>query len=279
MPVSPRYEGPPIISIAGAPDDQRIPLIRQRKRFEEMLVNLSTEEWGTASRCDGWTVQDVAAHLVGVNTFSKASVLAGLAGSPTRLLVGFDPATTPALMVDQMHERSPGEILDQFMASNQDFLDVMAKLDDRDWMAPAESPAGHIPIRLVAHHALWDCWIHERDIGLPLGLFPPTDDDEIAACLHYVVAFSGALAISSGRMVDRVFAVQAGAPTLRFVLGVGETAAIRDGVAPLGVPCLRGDAVALVEALSIRTPLPDSAPTEWLELRDCLATVFTSTLK
>src|SRR5580658_7310850 len=59
--VSPRYEGPPIISIAGTPDDQLGPVTRQRRRLEAMIRDLSASDWTSASRCDDWTVQDVVA--------------------------------------------------------------------------------------------------------------------------------------------------------------------------------------------------------------------------
>ena len=39
-------------------------------------------------------------------------------------------------------------------------------LDDAGWATVAEAPAGLIPVRLLALHALWDCWVHERDIVL-----------------------------------------------------------------------------------------------------------------
>ena len=263
------------MSIAGTPDDQFIPLVRQRKRFEEMLARLGPDDWASESRCDGWTVQDVASHLVGVNSFWQGSILAGLDGSPTRLLVGFDPATTPASMVAQMRNLSSGEVLDRFVSSNEALLEVVGALDGRGWTAHAESPAGHVPVRLVAHHALWDCWIHERDIALPLRLSPPTQADEVRSCLRYVSAFSAALAISSGSRPANVLAVETASPTSRFVLDVSESAAVRDEVIPPGAPCLRGDSVEVLEALSIRAPLPESAPTEWLQLRGCLATVFT----
>jgi len=274
MLVSPRYEGPPIISIAGAADDQLAPVVRQRQRFEAMLVDLSHDDWNSASRCDQWTVQDVVAHVVGVNAFWHASVLAGLAGAPTRVLTGFDPAATPALMVSAMRELAPEDVLDQFVTSNHAFLEVVGELDDGGWATLAETPAGHVPIRLLAAHALWDCWIHERDVALPLGLAPATDPDEVLSCLRYVAAVSPAFAISSGHGFAKEFAVEATDPTLNFVLDVGESVAVRDGVAPPEAPRLRGDAVALVEALSLRAPLPSSTPIEWVRLLEGLATAF-----
>jgi uncharacterized protein (TIGR03083 family) len=279
MLVSPRYEGPPIISIAGWPDDQLAPVVRQRRRLARMLADLPEDDWRKASRCDGWTVQDVVAHLVGVNIFWRASVLAGLSGTPTRVLAGFDPATTPALMVAPMRELTPTEVLDQFVVSNDALLAVLADLDNAGWVMLAESPAGHVPIRLIACHALWDCWVHERDIALPLGLTPPTEPDEVGSCVRYAAALSPALAIGTGHTLAGRFAVEATEPQLGCVLDVGESVAVRDDIAPPEVPCLRGGAVALVEALSIRAPLPPSAPSEWRGLLQGLATAFTADLQ
>ena len=33
-------------------------------------------------------------------------------------------------------------------------------------------------VRLLAHHALWDAWVHERDIALPLGRTPDVEPDD-----------------------------------------------------------------------------------------------------
>jgi uncharacterized protein (TIGR03083 family) len=276
MLLSPRYDGPPIISICGLPGDQHAPVVRQRRRLEAMLDDLGDDDWRSASRCDGWTVQDVVAHIVGVNAFWHGSVLAGLAGTPTRLLAGFDPAATPPLMVQGMRALAPADVLDQLVSSNDAFLGTLADLDEQGWSTLAESPAGHVPIRLLAYHALWDCWVHERDIALPLGLTPAVEPDEVLSCLCYAAAVSPALAISSGSRLAGVFAVEASEPELCFELEVGASVAVRDGRAPRDAPLLRGRAVDLVEALSIRIRFPRSAPTEWRQLLMGLATAFDS---
>ena len=55
---------------------------------------------------------------------------------------------------------------------------------------------------------------------------------------------------------------------------VGDTIGVRDASPPPGTPCLRGDAAELVEALSVRGPLPTGAPAEWHAHLRSLATVF-----
>jgi uncharacterized protein (TIGR03083 family) len=276
MMVLPRYEGPPLISIDGVPNDQLAPVSRQRRRLEAMLAELSSEDWGGPSRCEDWTVQDVVAHIVGVNAFWHASLLAGLDGTPTRVLVGFDPKTTPALMVAGMRNLSPGEVLDQFVVSNDALLDVMGQIDDDGWGALAEAPPGHLPIRVVAHHALWDCWVHERDIALPLGLTVTTEPDEVGSSLRYVCALSAVLAIAYGDHVTGVLAARVTEPDLNFVLEAGECVTVRDEMPPPEAPCLRGEGALLVDALSLRSPLPASIPIEWREVLGGLATAFTT---
>jgi uncharacterized protein (TIGR03083 family) len=276
--IAPRYDEPPLISIDGPWDDQLEPVSRQRRRMESFLAGLTEAEWTRPSRCDGWTVQDVVAHVVGVNAFWRASVAAGLAGTPTRILTGFDPVATPALMVDSMRALTPTEVLDQFAQSNDAFLGPLTGLDEAGWSMPAEAPPGHIPVRLLAQHALWDCWIHERDIALALGSVPAVERDEVLSCLRYAAALSPGFSIMNGDALTGVFAVDAHEPDISFVLEVGESVAVRAGAAPGDAPCLRGNAVELVEALSMRGPLPTTAPAEWRRLLGGLATAFDSAL-
>jgi len=275
MRVTPRYDGPALLEIAGTSDDQLVPVTRQRRRFERMLADLSVDEWGARTRCDGWTVQDVASHLVGVNAFWEMSITAGLAGAPTRVLTNFDPASTPTLLIEPMRALPPAEVLAQLVASHDSLLGIIADLDDAGWTTTAETPAGYVPIRLLAFHALWDCWIHERDVALPLGRTPAVEADEVASSLRYAAALSPGFLLSDGTGCRGRFGVDAREPDAQFWLEVDDAVHVHDGATPAGAPCLRGDAVALTEALSIRAPLPVDAPAEWHTLLGGLAAAFT----
>ena len=275
MRVTPRYDGPAILEIDGRLDDQLVPVTRQRRRFAAMLASLADDQWHAPSRCEGWNVQDVASHLVGVDAFWHMSVGAGLSGEPTRMLTNFDPASTPAMLIEPMRALPPADVLAQLDASINRFLDVLASLDDAGWATPAETPPGYLPVRLLAHHALWDCWVHEHDVALPLGLVPPVEADEVAASMRYAAALSPGFLINDGPGCVGRFAVEARGPDIRFWLEVdGAAVHVHDGNAPAGTPTLRGDAVELTEALSIRAPLPADAPDEWRELVSGLTNAF-----
>lgn len=278
MKLAPRYDGPAVLAIDDPVDSQLVPVTRQRRRFQSMLAELTEEQWSHASRCDGWTARDVVVHLVTVNEFWTMSVVAGTAGAPTRMLTGFDPAATPPLLVDTMRVLSPSAVLDRFVTTNEAFLDTLGALTAEEWAMPAESPPGHVPIRLLAQHALWDSWVHERDVALPLGIASAVEDDEVASCLRYAAALSPALAIAVGG--DRagggraVLAVEATDPSVRFVLTVGDSVTLRDALVEPEIPCLRGDAVELTEVLSLRRPMDLDAPPEWALILGGLEAAF-----
>jgi hypothetical protein len=99
--------------------------------------------------------------------------------------------------------------------------------------------------------------------------------DEVASSLRYAAAIGPGFLISGGDGCRGRFAVDAHGPATHFWLEVDESVHVHDGVPPDDVPCLRGDAVALTEALSVRAPLPADAPTEWHGLLGGLAAAFT----
>jgi uncharacterized protein (TIGR03083 family) len=272
--LTPRYDGDPLIAIEGPADDAQEPLLRQRRRMEEALGQLTDAQWRQPSRCEGWDIQDVINHLIGTNDFWRASMQAGLAGSPTRILAAFDPAATPPLMVEPMRAMTPAETLGRFIDSNRAIANVVEPLDDLGWSVLAEAPPGHLPIRLLAHHALWDAWVHERDILLPLGVAPVEDPDEIRACLCYAAALGPAFAITIDPDRRGALVVEASDPHAHVVIEVGASVAVHGGAAPAGAAQLTGRAVDLVEALSVRAPLTHALSPSDLWLVGGLAAVF-----
>src|SRR4051812_2194943 len=143
-------------------------MVRQRRRFAEVLATLAERQWAAETRCDGWSVQDVVTHLITTNQFWTMSITSGLAGEPTRFLANFDPVQTPAEIVDAMRDTTPGDALARYVETTDGLAGAVEGLDDDAWSTIAEAPPGHVAIRSLALHALWDAWIHERDVLLPL---------------------------------------------------------------------------------------------------------------
>lgn len=260
MLLTPRYGDSPILAVdVRAPGEH--PLIGQRRRLEGVLAQLSEEEWLHPSRCEGWTVQDVVTHLVSTNGFWALSIQAGVAGEPTRFLAAFDPVASPAQHVDQVQGTPVRETLEQLSSSTAALAAVVEGLAEADWDSLAEAPPGHLPVWLVADHALWDCWVHERDILLPLGRTAVADPGEVLTCLRYSAALGRAFEVCGGRAEPSVVTLEVHDPQARVVVTTdAERVRVHDDPAP---DALRGegDAIELLEMLSARdvgVPVPEA---------------------
>lgn len=269
MQLTPRYDGPTLLHVDEALGNPAEPLVRQRRRLVEELRTLDDDQWRTPSRCDGWTVQDVVLHLISTNQFWEMSIAAGLDRKPTRFLATFDPVATPPQLIEPLRALPPAEALDRLSQGVESLADAIRALDDGALALPAEGPPGHIAIRAVLLHALWDSWIHERDVLLPLGRAQAHDDDELVGCLAYAAGLGPAFAATAGSTREGTLVIKATDPDVVVIIDEGPTVTVRlgkPGAPPADAPQLAGTAVALVEALSFRVPfpLPLAAEHEWL---------------
>jgi uncharacterized protein (TIGR03083 family) len=276
MQLTPRYGTDPIIVLDGDLAAIAGPVVAQRRRLVAELGALDDAQWATPSRCEGWTVQDVIVHLEGTNAFWGYSIGCGLAGEPSQLLATFDPVASPAQMVRDAGSQAPGAVLERFATSCDRLERAFAALDDDGWAAMAEAPPGHLSISLVAHHALWDSWVHERDVLLPLGIVPPAEPDEVVACLRYASALSPAFAVAYGDPRSAILVVESVDPSATVVVRVDATSVTLsdDSGEADGAVVLRGGGVELIEALSMRSPMPGEVPSEAEWMLGGLAQVF-----
>lgn len=272
MLLTPRYGPTAIIALDGDPAAVAAPCIRQRRRFLAMIQDLDEDEWIHPSRCDGWSSRDVAVHLASTNAFWEIAIRSGVDGAPTKVLATFDPVTTPARMVADS-TLSTDEIIEAFATSSESLAELLLELSATDWTAQAEAPPGHVSVSAVVHHALWDAWIHERDIALPLGRTPPVESDEVIASLRYVAALTPALAIAAGAAGTAGFDVTVSDPDAGFHVEVVADVLVTAGTVGSELE-LTGSSVDLLEALSFRQPLEQAIPQELDWAFAGLATAF-----
>jgi hypothetical protein len=119
--------------------------------------------------------------------------------------------------------------------------------------------------------------VHERDIALPLDLPVAVEPDEVISSLVYASALSPAFILIRGDALRGEFALTTNSPSSKWVIDVTERVEVRPADAASTTPVLDGTAADLVEALSLRVPLPLRAPEEWRCLLDGgLAAAFTA---
>jgi uncharacterized protein (TIGR03083 family) len=248
--------------------DPRTPFLRQRRRLRVVFEGLTEDDWRTPSRCEGWTAQDVASHLATVDGFWLASIEAGRTGDPSRFLVGFDPKATPAMLVDAGRAKEPTDTLVDVVAAMEALCAAVEAMAADDLETLAEAPPGHVAIRALLHHALWDSWVHERDVCLPLGRTPDVEPDEVIAALSYVAGLSPAFAVMAGTGRADALVLDVTEPRATLVVEAdAEEVRVRQGAAPEGALRLTGTGVELVERLSLRTGAgADDVPSDrrWL---------------
>jgi uncharacterized protein (TIGR03083 family) len=265
MQLHPRYDGEPVIDLDAVPGDVAAAFVRQRSRFAGALSELPPERWAGPTRCESWSVQDVVEHLVGVNRFWAHSIAAGLRGEPTQVLTGFDPATVPAAMVEAARGRPTSATLAEFVSTNEELAHLFGGVRDPEWSLLAEAPPGHVAIRTVVAHGLWDAWVHERDVFLAFGTTPDVEADEVLIALAYAAALGPAFHCTTGAASTATLTIVGSDPEVRLTLEVGSSVVVRAGATAGKGATVRGRSVDLLDAFSIRAPLPDvGTEHQWL---------------
>ena len=172
-----------------------------------------------------------------------------------------------------MSQELDDETIERVAQSTTALTHAVAAVDDRR-DAICEAPPGHVPWALVAQHAPWDAWDHERDTVRPLGVDSVDVSDEIAMTLRVAPPLGPSLRASQGTARPAAVEFRVTDPDVSFVGEVGSGVVVRAAGA-VDVPIvITRDADALLEAVNMRVPFPDSIPAEHRALIGGLATVF-----
>lgn len=266
MKIPPRYGTDPLITYEGDPAAVAIPTVRQRLRLARTLAGFGSQEWEAPSRCAGWTNRDVVVHLALANRFWVHSISEARRGTPSQVLAAFDPVATPAALVEAAGNPPPAEALDAYVKSADTLVDLLGSLTSGEWTMPGESPLGYVSVSAIVHHALWDAWIHERDIALGAGSMPPVEADEVDAALRCAAALGPAFGILLGDLGDQRLAatVTAQDPAIGFTIKVDQAVQVTADIAPAVHVAVHGCAVDVLEGLSLRAPFHLEPEWQWL---------------
>jgi uncharacterized protein (TIGR03083 family) len=126
-------------------------------RFGELVGSLSPDELAQPTRCAGWTVGDVAAHMIG----DMADITSGR----------FDRVGNPELsqsIVDERKGNTAAELVEELQGVQKAGADIMAVLDDDAWAGPAPGDFG-IPMGEGVEALWYDAYVHGEDIRAALG--------------------------------------------------------------------------------------------------------------
>jgi uncharacterized protein (TIGR03083 family) len=160
----------------------------------ELAGSLAPDDWSCATDLPGWTVKDVYAHVVGVE-----SMLLGRPAPPVELPddlphVRNEIGRANEVWVAAYRDRSGAEVLADLAEVITERRAVLARMDQAAFDARSWTPSGEDTYGRFMRIRVMDQWFHEQDvreaIGRPGhldGLAPEVTLDEITTAIGYVV--------------------------------------------------------------------------------------------
>lgn len=153
---------------------------------DELVASLVAEQWATPSLCPAWTVRGVVGHLGGV----EHMLLGEAPGSMTES-IPFGKVVDWSAQVEALGDAG-------FLASYRATIEArIAELDavtDEQLELPSLTPVGPGTYGRFMAVRVFDYWVHEQDMRVPLGLpgheAGPAAEmaiDEIHRSLPYIV--------------------------------------------------------------------------------------------
>src|SRR5262245_46537173 len=149
--------------------------VEELSAFTALVRSLDDQQLDAPTRCAGWTVRDVAAHVAG----TLADITAGR----------FEGLGTPEVTqreVDERAGRTAPQLADELDQVNVASQGLFAAFDDDAW--EAEAPAGVAPTVGWGVESLWyDSFVHGDDIRHALGR-PSVPSDAMRAAVSHITA-------------------------------------------------------------------------------------------
>jgi uncharacterized protein (TIGR03083 family) len=148
-------------------------LVEELNAFGDLIGPLDAPSWAKPTRCEGWSVADVAAHVIG-----------GMADVVSGRLDGLGTPEMTAREVAERKGRSPSELVQELAEVTKLAGDIGASFDDTTWESPA--PGGYDGTLGQGVEALWyDAYLHADDIRAALGR-PSVGGPGLRASVHHV---------------------------------------------------------------------------------------------
>jgi uncharacterized protein (TIGR03083 family) len=161
----------------------------QRRRILEVFRSLTADDWTHATRCDEWNAHQLARHVVSAAQMHTAIQRSEPLPFPLRSEL-MDPRTDPKRWLLASEGESPEQTLAAMERSFGDELTAFDSRGDADDDDMVRSPYGPVHWSILGAHVLWDTWLHERDLLLPLGRSScaGSDEDRLAGAYGLLIS-------------------------------------------------------------------------------------------
>lgn len=135
----------------------------------ELGATLDDEQWIAETSLAGWTVRDIYAHIIGAERTLAGEDAPDIdLGSPAH--VRNDIGMANEAWVRSLASLPTDELLAAFGSVTANRLQHLEAMADEDWEQESWTPAGDATLGRWLHIRVYDCWVHEQDIRVALGL-------------------------------------------------------------------------------------------------------------
>ncbi len=142
-------------------------------RIYRYLSTVEPGRWAQPSRCEGWTVRDVLAHLLATEEYHRACLDHRVRAFIQEVTASgaADLASINAEGIASLRDLSPGELLERWRESDTETRSRFRQVGD----GVIDTSVGDYPNRLQAFHVASELAIHADDIDVPT---PPEEAGE-----------------------------------------------------------------------------------------------------
>src|SRR5260370_28833756 len=157
----------------------------ERGALLEICAELTDADWKAESGCDGWSVQDVVAHLGALFWIVvDPQALPDASGLPTE--------RAQDVYVEARRSLSPAQILADYESVSAEGIERLSDLESQDFELALED-FGTYPASLLANAYCFDHYTHIRaDLFAPRGPLtgarPPSDERRLVPAVKWIAA-------------------------------------------------------------------------------------------
>jgi uncharacterized protein (TIGR03083 family) len=172
--------------------------------YSEVARSLRPEEWSAPSRCRGWSVKDLVAHLS-----SNFRVLVE-PPPPAEPVPGLTAEQAQDLLVDERRGWTPEQVLAELEQYRPPALDVLAAMQEEPLASRSLTlhELGTYPMAALADAFAFDLYCHLRvDMLAPTGpvrrQVPEADDDRLAPGIGWMLTGLPQMCPAVAAVLDR----------------------------------------------------------------------------
>ncbi|MEQ8841657.1 MAG: maleylpyruvate isomerase family mycothiol-dependent enzyme [Acidimicrobiales bacterium] len=229
-------------------------LTDHHQRLVETWRTFTREQWDHPSRNPEWTVHQTVRHLADALDRGAGIVTVDRSQGEPR----FDPRSTPDEWLAASDHDSPERTIERFSSAASTYRDRVGERWAAGDTAHESTVYGTAHWTVNVAHLLWDSWIHERDVLLPLGLPAVSSEAEERVVGLYGLLMALVPSRSTGRSV--VATVQLRGLGRHTIEATNEAGSLVSAEISDDAPAICGVLTETIDALAGRGDVADALP-------------------